>query len=46
MDVPFYGVQCILKTGKKLGLFAAHYKQQFKSTMSHTDLRIFIVFNF
>ena len=38
MDGNFSDVQHILKNGKKWDSFVAHYKQQFKYIMSHTDL--------
>ena len=37
-------VQHLLKNGQKLDLFAAHYGQHFKYTMSHMDLCKCILF--
>ena len=38
MDGYFYNILCLLKAVKKSYLFAAQYKEHFKSNMSQTNL--------
>ena len=45
MDGHFSDAQHLLKNGQKPELFAAHYKQHFKSTTSHTKLRNCVTLN-
>ena len=43
MNGHFFNVQRILKNGQKPDLSAANFEQHFKYTMSHMDLRKFIM---
>ena len=40
----FYDLLCLFKNGTKSDLFAAHFEQHFKATMSRTDLRKYMTF--
>ena len=44
MDGNFSDLQRLLKNGKKLDTFAAHFVQNFNNTMSRTDLRKCVTF--
>ena len=39
MDFHFFDILCLLKNVQKSDSFAAHFEQDFKSTMSHIYLR-------
>ena len=43
MDSLFYDLLCLFKN-RKSDSFDAHFKQHFKATMSHTDLRKYTTF--
>ena len=43
-DGHFSDLLHLFKNGKKSDLFAAHFKQHFKATMSRTDLRKYMTF--
>ena len=46
MDGHFSDILRLLKNGQKTDSFAARFEQHFNATMSHTDLRKYMMLNY